>query len=100
MKAWLVTDSDYEWNVAVIAETRSRAKLIAKNEFFDFNYTEWTDIKCRQVKSPIPIEGPQRILDTEESLWYGFRWNNESMDFFFPGWYNCWLREKRWAEYE
>jgi hypothetical protein len=35
-----------------------------------------------------------RILDTEESLWYGFRWNNETMDEEFPGWYGCWLAKK------
>ena len=94
MKAWLVSDDPYaECSLSIIAETRSRAKAIALSRFYS---AEWIDLRCRQVKSPIPIDGPERIIfDITESLWYGFRWNDDTMAEAFPGWYGCWLYEER-----
>ena len=83
-------DPGNDIQVAVIAETRSRAKTLGMGDCFG----DWLDMRCRQVKSPIPIEGPERIIeDIQESLWYGFRWNDDTMADTFPGWYRCWLYE-------
>lgn len=90
MKAWAVSDKWYEVQVAVIAETRGRAKVLAIREMYA---EEWIDLRCRQAKSPIPIEGPERVLTVPTSLEFGFRWNNETMDDYYPGWYGCWLQE-------
>jgi hypothetical protein len=93
MKAWAVETKWGDITVAVIAETRSRAKTLALFvEFLDSE--DWIDLRCHQVKSPIPVEGPERVLDLPESLWYGFQWNDESMDFYFPLWYK-WTAEYR-----
>jgi hypothetical protein len=94
MKTWAVSDKWYEMTIAVIAATRSEAKSLAFNVFNDFGDCEWIDLRCRQVKSPIPVERPARVLDVPESLDYGFKWNDETMDDFFPGWYE-WTKEYR-----
>lgn len=93
MKAWSVSDKWYEMQVAVIAETRSQAKTIGRELFYD---EEWIDLRATIVKSPIPIEGPPRIIDDiNESLWYGFHWNNETMaDAFGDEWFGSWLCEQ------
>ena len=93
MKAWAVDTTYGDITIAVIAETRSRAKTLAFNDCFA-DFDEWIDLRCSQVKSPIPVEGPERVLDLPESLWYGFRWNDESMDLFFPLWFE-WTAEYR-----
>jgi hypothetical protein len=96
MKTWAVSDKWFEMQLAVVAETRGRAKARAFSEFQSFgDDLEYIDLRCWRVKSPIPVEGPERVLNVDKSLEYGFRWNNETMDDFFPGWYNCWLCEER-----
>ena len=92
MAAWSVGDSSHELQIAVIAPTRGRAKAIAMFDFFDGDFI---DLRCRRVRSPIAVEGPERILEVPESLEHGFRWNNETMDDYFPGWYQSWLCERQ-----
>ncbi len=99
MKAWAVSDKWGDITIAVIAETRSRAKTRAL--YSDFSgMEEWVDLRCRQVKSPIPVEGPERTLDLPESIPYGFKWNDESMDFFFPEWYEWTAEYRKVKDYE
>ena len=61
MKTWAVSDKWFEIQVAVIAETRSSAKTLAWHEFLYDD--DWTDLRCSRVKSPIPVEGPERIIN-------------------------------------
>ncbi len=91
MKTWAVSNKWFETQVAVIAETRNRAKVLAMCKFFDEDYI---DLRCFRVKSPIPVEGPERVIEeVQESLWYGFRWNEDTMEMTFPGWCRSWLCE-------
>lgn len=88
MKCFSVYDDEAQ--VAVIAETRAKAKALALRLGY---WDEWTQMLCREVKSPIPVLGPEReIASVAESLEYGFRWNNETMaDTFGQKWYRSWL---------
>ena len=90
MKAWAVTDAVYEVQVAVIAETRSRAKTLAfgTGEVGD----DWIDLRCRQVKSPNPLPATEQVLSVKDSMQYGFELNWETMDYTFPAW-SGWIRE-------
>jgi hypothetical protein len=94
VKAWAVSDWDYEIQIPVIAATRGRAKVIALREFLHFD--DYIDLKCSRVQSPIPLPDEEKVLGVEEALWYGFRWNDETMaDEFGDEWFRSWLSEAK-----